>query len=98
LPSTTQITAPSWPAAGPSTWTATTPAPGTASATSVRNACTAPARTGAPPTTTTVADYLLGRLAEAGVISVFGVPGNYNLGLLQELARALAARNSYARN
>src|SRR5215469_11565432 len=32
--------------------------------------------------TTTVAGYLLTRLAEAGVVSVFGVPGDYNLGLL----------------
>ncbi len=38
------------------------------------------ARSSAP--TTTVAGYLVGRLAEAGVVSVFGVPGDYNLGLL----------------
>jgi indolepyruvate decarboxylase len=33
-----------------------------------------------------VAGYLLGRLTEAGVISVFGVPGDYNLGLLDAIA------------
>jgi TPP-dependent 2-oxoacid decarboxylase len=38
------------------------------------------------PATTTVAGYLLSRLAEAGVVSVFGVPGDYNLGLLDALA------------
>ena len=32
------------------------------------------------PRITTVAGYLLTRLAEAGVASVFGVPGDYNLG------------------
>jgi len=36
--------------------------------------------------TTTVAGYLLGRLADAGVVSVFGVPGDYNLGLLDVVA------------
>ena len=38
------------------------------------------------PTATTVAGYLLTRLAEAGVASVFGVPGDYNLGLLDAVA------------
>jgi indolepyruvate decarboxylase len=38
------------------------------------------------PRITTVAGYLLTRLAEAGVISVFGVPGDYNLGLLDAIA------------
>jgi indolepyruvate decarboxylase len=33
-----------------------------------------------------VAGYLFTRLAEAGVISVFGVPGDYNLGLLDAIA------------
>jgi indolepyruvate decarboxylase len=32
--------------------------------------------------TTTVAGYLLTRLTEAGIVSVFGVPGDYNLGLI----------------
>ena len=36
--------------------------------------------------TTTVAGYLVSRLAEAGVVSVFGVPGDYNLGLLDAVA------------
>ncbi len=36
----------------------------------------------AVPATTTVAGYLLSRLAKAGVVSVFGVPGDYNLGLI----------------
>jgi indolepyruvate decarboxylase len=36
--------------------------------------------------TTTVAGYLFNRLAEAGVVSVFGVPGDYNLGLLDAVA------------
>lgn len=39
-------------------------------------------RPAAGTATTTVAGYLLTRLAEAGVVSVFGVPGDYNLGLL----------------
>src|SRR5271165_904875 len=34
---------------------------------------------------TTVAGYLLTRLAEAGVRSVFGVPGDYNLALLDAI-------------
>jgi TPP-dependent 2-oxoacid decarboxylase len=34
---------------------------------------------------TTVAGYLLTRLTEAGVISVFGVPGDYNLGILDAI-------------
>jgi alpha-keto-acid decarboxylase len=46
---------------------------------------TAPSWPAAAPATTTVAGYLLARLAEAGVISVFGVPGDYNLGLLDEI-------------
>ena len=33
-----------------------------------------------------MAGYLFTRLAEAGVISVFGVPGDYSLGLLDEIA------------
>jgi indolepyruvate decarboxylase len=46
-----------------------------------------PATAGAPAgtLTTTVAGYLLSRLTEAGVVSVFGVPGDYNLGLLDAL-------------
>jgi indolepyruvate decarboxylase len=48
-------------------------------------------RTGNQPTTT-VADYLLTRLSQAGVISVFGVPGDYNLGILD----AIAARPALA--
>jgi indolepyruvate decarboxylase len=36
--------------------------------------------------TTTVADYLLTRLSQAGVISVFGVPGDYNLTVLDAIA------------
>jgi TPP-dependent 2-oxoacid decarboxylase len=35
---------------------------------------------------TTVAGYLLTRLSQAGVISVFGVPGDYNLGILDAIA------------
>jgi TPP-dependent 2-oxoacid decarboxylase len=38
------------------------------------------------PEITTVAGYLLIRLAEAGLISVFGVPGDDNLGLLEAIA------------
>jgi indolepyruvate decarboxylase len=38
------------------------------------------------PRITTVASYLLTRLAEAGVISAFGVPGDYNLGILDAIA------------
>jgi TPP-dependent 2-oxoacid decarboxylase len=37
------------------------------------------------PVPTTVAGYLLARLAEAGVVSIFGVPGDYNLGLLDAI-------------
>jgi indolepyruvate decarboxylase len=37
------------------------------------------------PAMTTVAGYLLTRLTEAGVISVFGVPGDYNLGILDAI-------------
>ena len=44
---------------------------------------TPPARpSGSDPAVTTVAGYLLARLAETGVISVFGVPGDDNLGVL----------------
>src|SRR5215469_476540 len=39
-----------------------------------------------PAPTTTVAGYLLARLAQAGLISVFGVPGDYNLGILDSVA------------
>jgi indolepyruvate decarboxylase len=46
----------------------------------------------AAPAATTVAGYLLTRLEEAGVISVFGVPGDYNLGVLD----AITARPSMA--
>ncbi len=42
--------------------------------------------------TQTVADYLLTRLSQAGVISVFGVPGDYNFGILD----AIAARPALA--
>jgi indolepyruvate decarboxylase len=38
------------------------------------------------PRITTVAGYLLTRLAEAGVRSVFGVPGDYNLPILDAIA------------
>jgi TPP-dependent 2-oxoacid decarboxylase len=38
------------------------------------------------PRITTVAGYLLTRLAQAGVISVFGVPGDYNLPILDAIA------------
>ncbi len=47
---------------------------------------------GSSPAVTTVAGYLLARLAEARVTSVFGVPGDYNLGLLD----AIAARPNLA--
>jgi indolepyruvate decarboxylase len=40
----------------------------------------------ATPAMTTVAGYLLTRLTEAGVISVFGVPGDHNLGILDAIA------------
>jgi indolepyruvate decarboxylase len=47
-------------------------------------------RRGYPPTAapaaTTVADYLLTRLSQAGVISVFGVPGDYNFPILDAIA------------
>ena len=59
------------------------------------NTCTITQPTGsstAVTTTTTVADYLLTRLSQAGVISVFGVPGDYNLGILD----AIAARPALA--
>jgi indolepyruvate decarboxylase len=45
-----------------------------------------PARPVTGSVITTVAGYLFTRLAEAGVISVFGVPGDYNLGLLDAIA------------
>jgi indolepyruvate decarboxylase len=38
------------------------------------------------PRITTVAGYLLTRLAEAGLASVFGVPGDYNLGIVDAVA------------
>src|SRR6516164_8976860 len=38
------------------------------------------------PRITTVAGYLLTRLAEAGLRSVFGVPGDYNLPILDAVA------------
>jgi TPP-dependent 2-oxoacid decarboxylase len=38
------------------------------------------------PEITTVTGYLLTRLAEAGLISVFGVPGDYNLPILDAIA------------
>ena len=38
------------------------------------------------PGITTVAGYLLTRLAEAGLASVFGVPGDYNLPILDAIA------------
>jgi TPP-dependent 2-oxoacid decarboxylase len=38
------------------------------------------------PRITTVAGYLLTRLAEAGMISIFGVPGDYNLPILDAIA------------
>jgi TPP-dependent 2-oxoacid decarboxylase len=38
------------------------------------------------PRITTVAGYLLARLAEAGLISIFGVPGDYNLPILDAIA------------
>src|SRR6516165_3784339 len=38
------------------------------------------------PRMTTVAGYLLTRLAEAGLASVFGVPGDYNLPILDAIA------------
>ena len=37
------------------------------------------------PRITTVAGYLLTRLAEAGLASVFGVPGGDNLGILDAI-------------
>jgi TPP-dependent 2-oxoacid decarboxylase len=36
-------------------------------------------------TTTTVADHVLDRLAELGVEHIFGVPGDYTLGLLDHV-------------
>ena len=46
----------------------------------------------AAPAATTVADYLLTRLSQAGVISVFGVPGDFNFPILD----AIAARPALA--
>ena len=40
----------------------------------------------AAPRITTVAGYMLTRLAEAGLASVFGVPGDYNLPILDAIA------------
>ena len=78
---------PTWPAAGsPSSRTASTLASGTESPAAVRNARISSAGALAAPAATTVAGYLFTRLAEAGVISVFGVPGDYSLGLLDEIA------------
>src|SRR5215471_19776093 len=85
MPSNAGVTAPNWPAAGPSSPTASTPASGKASSPLGRKARSSSARDGAAPAVTTVAGYLLTRLAEAGVISVFGVPGDYNLGLLDAI-------------
>jgi TPP-dependent 2-oxoacid decarboxylase len=57
-----------------------------------RPTATPPASPAAGAPGTTVAGYLLTRLTEAGVVSVFGVPGDYNLGLLD----AIAARPAMA--
>ena len=84
------ITALTRPAAGPASRTVDTITSGTASSAPARYATNCSAGALAAPATTTVAGYLLTRLAEAGVISVFGVPGDYNLGLLD----AVAARSS----
>ncbi len=35
-----------------------------------------------------IGDFLLSRLEEAGVRHLFGVPGDYNLELLQQLQKA----------
>ena len=32
-----------------------------------------------------IGDFLLRRLQEAGIKHIFGVPGDYNLGLMQQL-------------
>lgn len=40
---------------------------------------------GSPVRRMTIGDFLLRRLEEAGVRHLFGVPGDYNLGLLQQL-------------
>jgi indolepyruvate decarboxylase len=40
---------------------------------------------GSPTQRMTIGDFLLRRLHEAGVRHLFGVPGDYNLGLLQQL-------------
>ena len=46
----------------------------------------------AAPAATTVVDYLLTRLSQVGVISVFGVPGDFNFPILD----AIAARPALA--
>jgi indolepyruvate decarboxylase len=89
MPSTTAITAFNWPAAGPSSGTAGTATSFAASTPFLRKPSTGSAGAVVAPATTTVAGYLLSRLAEAGVISVFGVPGDYNLGLLDAIAGRL---------
>ena len=50
------------------------------------------AGSGAERGTMTIGDFLLRRLQEAGVGHVFGVPGDYNLELLQQLEDAGAPR------
>jgi len=58
----------------------------TRTATIQNQAPTPPARpSGSAPAVTTVTGYLLARLAEAGLISVFGVPGDDNLGVLDAI-------------
>ena len=58
----------------------------TRTVTNRNQAPTAPARpSGSDPAVTTVAGYLLARLAETGLISVFGVPGDDNLGVLDAI-------------
>jgi hypothetical protein len=111
MSSSTAIAARTCPAGGPASQAARTVTSGTASTPSALKARTSSASTLAAPAATTVAGYLLSRLAEAGVISVFGVPGDCNLGLLdveavlgwddappllRDLARVPAARNNYA--
>jgi TPP-dependent 2-oxoacid decarboxylase len=58
----------------------------TRAVTNRNQAPTPPARpAGSDPAVTTVAGYLLARLAETGLISVFGVPGDDNLGVLDAI-------------
>jgi TPP-dependent 2-oxoacid decarboxylase len=58
----------------------------TRTATIQNQAPTPPARpSGSAPAVTTVTGYLLARLAEASLISVFGVPGDDNLGVLDAI-------------